>query len=222
MCIDVFMYFILRVPKSCENRIKWIEAIEKNQRFDYNKQIFNVCKRHFCERDFLKSGNTPTLITDAVPSIFEKRVMADSTDKQIIGNAAQPQNQCSQCPPLMQKVKELEKEMFILKTQHDIETQKLQRQIDLLKNKNEQKIVQVKSFQKEMNSEKKLIIRLKDVITDLKNENYISSEDEKILNVIINSFVYLSIYRCLHITFLCLLFQRCLRCKKLLIVCVRV
>lgn len=129
----------------------------------------------------MKSGIKKNLITDAVPSIFEKRVIADSNE--IIGYASQAKNQCAQCPFLLQKVADLEKQIFTLNVQHDISVQQLQRQIDLLKNKNEQKVDQVRLFQKELTLEKKQIVRLKDVIAELKSENFISTEDEKILNV---------------------------------------
>lgn len=188
------MCFTSRIPKSGDNRTKWIEAIEKHQWFDYNRQIFNVCNRHFCASDFSKEGNRMTLVSDAVPSVFENSVVVvDGFDErdmenQIIGDgivddAICAKNQCVQCPFLKHKVADLKKQILALTVQRDITVQKLQRKIDLLENRNEQKIDQNKQFRKMLSHEKTQNLRLKDVVAELKNQSFISTEDEKILNV---------------------------------------
>lgn len=192
----MFVYFTSRVPISGDNRTKWIEAIEKHQRFD-NRPVFNVCKRHFQACDLSGEGNKLALNVDAVPLIFEKSVtvIGDETDSidnpgylQIIGDgiiddAIHANNQCIQCPFLKQKAADLNKQIFQLKALHNVETQKFQRQIDLLQKTNEQKNDQVKQFRKDLSQEKTQNIGLKDVISELKSQNFISTEDEKILNV---------------------------------------
>lgn len=144
------------------------------------------------------------LNSDASPSIFEKNVTVignetDSSDNhgymQIIGHGIiddviNGNNQCVQCPFLKQKVADLKKELFNLKVLQNIETQKLLRKIDLLKDRNEQKIDQVKQFQKELSQEKTQNVCLKDMISELKSQNFISTDDEKILNVRFLLFVY--------------------------------
>lgn len=188
------MYFILRVPRSGDIRTKWIEAIGKHQNFDHSRQNFNICKRHFCARDFSEKGNATVLISYAVPSVFEESIVVvdvpdetDSMEIQIIGDGiiddAIQNNQCIQCPFLKQKVDDLKKKISTLNIQHEIEVQKMKRQISLLENRNEQKLDQVKQFRNELSQKKKENVRLKDVIEELKNENFISTEDEKILNV---------------------------------------
>lgn len=189
------MYFILRVPRSGDTRAKWIEAIEKHQRFEIDRQIFNVRKRHFRAFDFAQEGNKINLTLDAVPSVFENIVIVvdvsdktDSMENQIIGDgiiddAIHANQQCVQCPFLKHKVADLKKKILALTVEHDITVQKLQRKIDLLENRNEQKMDQVKQYRQELSREKKQNFSLKDMIADLKNQNFISTEDEKILNV---------------------------------------
>lgn len=192
--VHVFVYFILRVPRSGDIRTKWIEAIQKHQHFDYNRQNFHVCRRHFWARDFSKEGNTTALIPDAVPSVFEESVVVidalDETDcmeSQIIGDGiiddAINNNQCVQCPFLKQKVQDLKKEISTLNIQHEIAVQKFKHQINLLENRNEQELDQVKQFRKQLSQKKRENVRLEEVIEELKNQNFISTEDEKLLNV---------------------------------------
>lgn len=182
-CIDVFVFFILSVPRSGENRSKWIEVIGKHQPFDNNRKMFNVCALHFCVGDFSGNGDKRALNANAVPSIFARRMNADSTYDQVTDNTVPAKNQCVQCPLLLQKIVNLEKEIFTLNVQHNVRLQKLQLQFDSLKNKNAQRIEQVKQFRKDLANEKKETIQLKDVIDDLKSQNFISTEDEKLLNV---------------------------------------
>lgn len=78
---------------------------------------------------------------------------------------------------------DLRKQIFDLTVQHDVTVQKLQRQIDLLENKNDFKAEQVNQFRKELCQKKKQNLRLIDVITELRNRNLISTEEEIFLNV---------------------------------------
>lgn len=109
----------------------------------------------------------------------------DGTENQFIdGNVDHSlNNKCVKCPFLECEVANLKKEILNLTVEHDIEVRKLQRKIELLENKNEQKIDQVKQFRKVLSKEKNEVIRLKDIVAELKSQNFISSEDEKILNV---------------------------------------
>lgn len=104
-------------------------------------------------------------------------------ENQHIEDAAHAENQCVQCPFLSKKVVDLQKEILNLKTQHDIEIQRLQLKIDKLENYKKEKIDQVKQFRKELLHEKNQTIRLNDVISELKSRNFISDEDGKLLNV---------------------------------------
>lgn len=183
------MHFIQRVPKEGDRRSKWISMIEKYQTFDYNRRAFNVCKRHFSEDDFLKQGNQTTLVFDAVPSVFEhSAIIGDRIENQIIGDgiiedAIRSSNRCHQCPFLKDKVAGLKHQISILTIQHDITVQTLQQKIILLENRNEQKRDQINKVRKELSQEKNINVRLRDVVAELKNQNFISAEDEKILNV---------------------------------------
>lgn len=134
------------------------------------------------------------MIPDAVPSVFEESVVVidalDETDcmeSQIIGDGiiddAINNNQCVQCPFLKQKVYDLKKEISTLNIQHEIAVQKFKHQINLLENRNEQKLDQVKQFRKQLSQKKRENVRLEEVIEELKNQNFISTEDEKLLNV---------------------------------------
>lgn len=227
----LFVCFVLRVPGSGDNRRKWITAIEKHQQFDYNRQIFNICKRHFRASDLSQERKKVVLISDAVPSVFENSLafvdvdQADSMEYQIIGDgiiddAIQANNQCVQCPFLKQKVADLKKQILDLTIQHDITVQKLQRKLNLLENKNEHKTEQVKQFRGELSREKKQNVRLKDVITELRDQNFISTEDENILNVCFFPFIHICNAK---ISFVNIYqFLRCSKCRKLLIAYVKV
>lgn len=124
--------------------------------------------------------------SDAVPSVFEKRVAVidvpdDGLENQIIEDEIDVK--CIQCPLLKQKVDDLNKKILKLNIQHDIEMQKLKRKITVLENRNEKKSDEAKQYRNDLSQERKENIRMKDVITELKNQNLISTEDEKILNV---------------------------------------
>lgn len=109
----------------------------------------------------------------------ENQIIGDG----IVDDAVHANNRCVQCPFLLQKIADLKKQILHLTVQHSITVQKLQRKIDSIQIKNEQKIDQVTQIKKELCKEKKQIVRLKEVIVELKSQNFISAEDEKLLNV---------------------------------------
>lgn len=157
--------------------------------------MFNVCRRHFCARDFSGDTNKEALNIGAVPSVFKETVLAndvideiDSTEIQIIGDGIindeiHAKNQYPQCPFLIQKVADLKKEILTLKVKHNIEVQKLQRKLSSLQDKNEERTDRIKQFEKDLTKEKKQNVRLRDVIIELKNQNFISAEEGNMLNV---------------------------------------
>lgn len=52
---------------------KWINSIEKHQRFDYCCQSFYICCQHFTKQDFIQEGEKKyikLIKPDAVPSVF--------------------------------------------------------------------------------------------------------------------------------------------------------
>lgn len=61
----------ISVPPIGPQRLQWIQAIEKNQEFDYSCSEFDVCNLHFRTEDFInKKGGIQFLRSDAVPSLF--------------------------------------------------------------------------------------------------------------------------------------------------------
>lgn len=53
-------------------RQQWIQAIEKNQDFDYSCREYDICQYHFKSEDFTQIGKRgPKILhSDAVPSVF--------------------------------------------------------------------------------------------------------------------------------------------------------
>lgn len=51
-------------------RNEWIEAIEKQQPFDFSSLQFDVCELHFKKGDIVLQGKRIKLREGAVPSVF--------------------------------------------------------------------------------------------------------------------------------------------------------
>lgn len=156
----------------------WIEAIEKHQHFDYNRKIFRVCKRHFSETAFFIQNNRTILRSDAIPTVFEH-----TEPENRVNDADCASNQCSQCSLLTAEIVKLNKQISDLTIRHDIGIQTLKRKTESLEDRSAQKRDQLNDVRKELSRERKKIVRLTEVISELKSQDLISAEDAKILNV---------------------------------------
>lgn len=160
-------------------RNQWIAAIKKYQNYDENRKDFNVCWRHFTDSDLFLRGNQKILRMNAIPSIFNaaNNTFLDA-DSNIESNG---QNDDENVSVLLQaRVAELEKEIAVMKIQHDIELQKMKIKSTKLHDSQTNKLKEVK---KELCRQKTKVLRLEDVIKDLHEERYISSDDAKFLSV---------------------------------------
>lgn len=174
--------FPFRIPNDDKRKVRWIEAIKEFQNFDHNRQRFNVCIRHFKESDFERKKNKKVLKSDAIPSIFLCSKPENSYDVADVATEGN-NNECDFNISPGAKIAELEKQILSIKIEHDIEKQKLERKIFLLENSREQISTKLIDSNKELNHEKLQNSRMRDTIAELKNEKYISEDDEKFLNV---------------------------------------
>lgn len=177
-----------RVPSKGEQREKWIAEVEKIQKFQHNRKEYNVCIRHFEPRDFVKKGNKFILNSEAVPSIFEKNPVIGNCEKtencefidEIIGHEiiedSMENAKCVQCPFLLEKIAELKREILRITTDHAVLAQKLEQKIMLLKRNTVDKAMQLKESEKQN-------IKLKDILEELKSQQYISDDEKDFLNI---------------------------------------
>lgn len=199
-CIFILFHafvFQIRIPNDNIRKARWIEAIEKYQQFDHYRPRFNVCIRHFKESDFEQKKNKKMLKSDAIPSIFlcsepdssnngsdgSDMYMVDLIDVADLAIKDNGHNGCESHTLLEVKIAELEKQILSMKIKHDIEKQKLERKIFMLEDSREQIGTKLMENRRELKQEKLQNIRMKDIIAELKNEKYISEDDEKFLNV---------------------------------------
>lgn len=180
--------FLLRVPNVENRRALWIKAIETVQKFDITRQRFNVCMNHFQESDFIQRQGKQILKPEAVPSVFISLAAEDSIEDIVLNNeinvpVREEKTECESCGFLSVKISELEEEIFSMKLAHETEKQKLERKIYLLENIREEMKDKLCEKEKELKHEKLENIRMKDILTELRNERYISEDDEKFLNV---------------------------------------
>lgn len=161
-----------------KNRQQWISQIEKHQPFSQNKKNYNVCIRHFLESDYEKKNDKFTLHPNALPSIFD--IIKSDDFVEIISNElideAEP-DKCVQCPCLLKKIKKLEDEIMRIKTEHCVSMAKVELKNTVLKNRNLEKSKQLRESQKEKS-------KLKDVLDEIRLQNYISDSEREFLNVI--------------------------------------
>lgn len=78
---SLFLIFFLQfcsVPLSNPNRKLWIDAIEKNQPFDYIVSSYHVCSLHFSLSDIKISGKRKTIISGRFPTIFLPQNVAEN------------------------------------------------------------------------------------------------------------------------------------------------
>lgn len=168
-----------------ERRAQWVVAVEKHQKFDENRNVFNVCIRHFDKSNLYLRGGEYVLKLNAIPKIFNKansatahKVKIDNASKAINNNYVD--NCVQECELLTTKVTELEKQIVSMKIQHDIEIQKLKIKSGTAREKDK---VLLKTVKNELSKQKTQVLRLNDVIKELHEKHYISPEDVKFLNV---------------------------------------
>lgn len=170
---------------SSQNGEQWKSAIEKHQTFQYRK---NVCIRHFSESDYTKQGDKVVLKSNVIPSVFDEidyidqyeLVDIDYSDEIVDGASHLKNNEtCSQCPLLLQKIKDLEHDISVMKSEHNIITAKIEQQNKHLKKENARKSKQLNVSQNEVS-------RLKKMLDHMKNENNITDTEQELSNVMSN------------------------------------
>lgn len=166
---------MFRIPTETEQRQQWIHAISAHQNFDQNRSIVYVCIRHFDPSSIVIRGNQKILKIDAVPTIFNVVVKISHAN-----NLNSNQNESTNVTALQAKIQELEKEIVKLNIQHSIELQKIEINA---KKKIQKKNVELKVTKTELSKQKNKLLRLEDVIQDLRENQYISPDDAKFLNL---------------------------------------
>lgn len=158
-----------------KNRDQWILAIERHQKCKKNR---NVCIRHFLATDYIKKGDKFVLNTNAIPSVFnDPTEFVEIISNEIVDDViSESEKNCVQCPFLLQKIKDLEHEILIMKIKQNLLTAKIENQNEKLKEKNAQQSEQLDASQKEAS-------RLKEILDQLKNANYISDSEQNFLSV---------------------------------------
>lgn len=183
--------FLFRIPSKTSNTVTncaaWIEAIQKQQKFDENRIVFDVCHRHFKSTDFYFRNKEKVLRLNAIPNILTKTNKTYSSDIDLDNNTDNNVNNNQvdyekKCIILQAKVAELEKVIFSMKVAHDVEVQKIKIQA---KNRHRAKTNELKTAKKQLSKQQSQVIRLEDVIKELHEQHYISPEDAKSLNVIL-------------------------------------
>lgn len=86
-------------------------------------------------------------------------------------------DKCVQCPCLLKKIKKLEDEIMRIKTEHCVSMAKVELKNTDLKNRHLEKSKQLRESQKEKS-------KLKDVLDEIRLQNYISDSEREFLNVI--------------------------------------
>lgn len=138
-----------------------------------------MCIRHFLATDYIKKGDKFVLNASAVPSVFnDPTEFVEIISNEIVDDviSESEQKNCVECPFLLQKIKDLEHEILIMKTTQNILTAKIENQNEKLKEKNAQQSEQLNTSRKEAS-------RLKEILDQLKNANYISDSEQNLLNV---------------------------------------
>lgn len=181
--IEILIQNIRRIP-SDDQRARWIDAITKHQNYDESRTVIYVCMRHFDPSHIVIRGNQKILKMDVIPTIFDATncknnasLQVNTNDERNINNS---QNECANVIALQARVKELEKEILNLKVQHNMEMQKIQISS---KKKIQKQTEKFKDAKKEATKQKTKVLRLEDVIQELHENQYISPDDVKFLNV---------------------------------------
>lgn len=177
---------MFRVPSN-KNREQWIRAIERTQPFSRDKKNFNICIRHFVDSDFSeKKGDKFTLTPNAIPSVFNEFVEIISNE--IIDESLSETTSCQQCPCLLEKIKNLEIQILLLKTKHSISIGRVEEKNVNLRKENVEKKNQLKISEKEKS-------KLKYYLDEIRSQNFISDAERDFLNVIIFMFTLPSIFQ---------------------------
>lgn len=152
---------------------KWIEAIQEHQHFDFSKVQYNVCIKHFQTDDVEIRGKKKILRKEAVPTIFEgnavEEICSDSVSSTKISDD--------------ENIAALEKQMFCLKIDHDVEVQKLSEKVKSLQESKKKDRETIAELQKKLAQEKCKIGKLEDTIAQLKHENNINANEGDFVNV---------------------------------------
>lgn len=165
---------IFKLPKDPENRAKWIDAIKKSQQINIDTTVFNVCEKHFKDSDIFIRGSEKILKDSSIPTIFQNNIQHE------VNNIETIETKETETEELKKKIAELEAEVFRMKIQSDISLQN-----EKIKAKcavNAQKI-QLKEVRKELSKKNSQIIKMSEVVEELKNNCLISDENAKFLNV---------------------------------------
>lgn len=178
-------FSFLRLPSIENQRIKWVQAIEKYQKID--RQKFNVCIRHFQDKDLKQKGKNKMLISDAIPSIFPRKQDLKKVNNQAkaadIGTGTI--NESNQFESILRsKVADLKKEILINNINNDIKIQKLEQRILSLESDKKNMSGKLKEKRVQLLQKESKNAKLEKKICALKKEQYISSDDAKFSNVI--------------------------------------
>lgn len=66
----MLFFGLFSVPHDPELREKWIEQIEKHQKFDPIPAAYPVCVLHFEPSKIIQRGKRTTLVKGTLPTIF--------------------------------------------------------------------------------------------------------------------------------------------------------
>lgn len=132
-------------------------------------------------------GKKITLKPDAYPKIFDSTnssfCHADlDVDSDVAASTSCEINK-EEFDLLKNKVTELQKSIETMNMQHNIEVQRLQQKISSLQHKSKDKAHELKMVKKNVAKEKNESAKLREVISELRQNKYISPDDEKFFNV---------------------------------------
>lgn len=139
--------------------------------------------RHFNPDDIHQNGGNILLNANAIPSVFTREVQnstdAANPDHDICDNQAK----CFQCSSYEAKIAELTKHIKKITAQHTFKTQTLERKFLSLQRFCKKKSMKLIDTKKLLSGKKNENLQLKEVISTLENERYITSDDANVLNV---------------------------------------
>lgn len=165
-----------------------MDAINKYQSLGtYTQQYRTICWRHFSDSDFLFQGHKRLLKSNTVPTIFDeeerydsKRIKQCSSFKSNDSDEACNKDSCINSNI---KIAELRTTIANMKIKHDLEKQILEKKVDKLADERRMLSDKLTDLRKAFSKEKEQKHCLTNVIDELKAERYISSNDEKFLEV---------------------------------------
>lgn len=124
--------------------------------------------------------------SNAIPSVFDKTDdFIEVISNDIVDEFTSETASCSQCPCLLEKIKDLEHQIILLKTKYSVSIGKIEKKNADLKIENVEKKKQLETSEKEKT-------KLKFYLDDIRSQNFISDAERDFLNVTI--FLYSSIF----------------------------